>query len=354
MPGQERLRGRPATSSSRPRLAHIPVVLLTGAFEPVDQARAAEAGCDGVLAKPFEPQLVIGRVKELLARPSATRRRRRRRRRAPRSDAIAGRRRRGRCPPNWPRADASPRPWRRTTISIGSTRRSPSSTTRAGAATGGPPTPAPSIRPASTAFDAERGFAGAVGRAPGSIRAGRQRPPTCRRRAVAVDDSAVAPPTATEPVPATDSRRRSAPTLRRSRRLRRRAAAAASSTARAARVGRHRDAALRRPRPRPTARDAVARRHPSQRARGVAAARRCVRRAARRRAGRRAAAAPVWPSARHRAAPVVTDELVEQVTRRVLDHLSDRVVRETVAEIVSQIAERLVREEIERIKASLK
>ena len=55
-----------------PSLAHIPVVLLTGAFEPVDQARAAEAGCDGVLAKPFEPQLVIGRVKELLARPRHT------------------------------------------------------------------------------------------------------------------------------------------------------------------------------------------------------------------------------------------------------------------------------------------
>ena len=54
-----------------PRLAHIPVVLLTGAFEPVDQAKAAEAGCDGVLAKPFEPQLVIQRVKELLARPRA-------------------------------------------------------------------------------------------------------------------------------------------------------------------------------------------------------------------------------------------------------------------------------------------
>jgi CheY-like chemotaxis protein len=50
-----------------PKLSHIPVVLLTGAFEPVDQARAAEVGCDGVLAKPFEPQLVIGRVKELLA-----------------------------------------------------------------------------------------------------------------------------------------------------------------------------------------------------------------------------------------------------------------------------------------------
>jgi CheY-like chemotaxis protein len=53
----------------QPRLAHIPVLLLTGAFEPVDQQKAAEAGCDGVLAKPFEPQLVIGRVKQLLSRP---------------------------------------------------------------------------------------------------------------------------------------------------------------------------------------------------------------------------------------------------------------------------------------------
>jgi CheY-like chemotaxis protein len=49
-----------------PRLSHIPVLLLTGAFEPVDQDMAARAGCDGVLAKPFEPQLVIARVNELL------------------------------------------------------------------------------------------------------------------------------------------------------------------------------------------------------------------------------------------------------------------------------------------------
>jgi CheY-like chemotaxis protein len=49
-------------------LKHIPVLLLTGAFEPVDDAKAAEVGCDGVLAKPFEPQLVIARVKELLGR----------------------------------------------------------------------------------------------------------------------------------------------------------------------------------------------------------------------------------------------------------------------------------------------
>jgi CheY-like chemotaxis protein len=52
---------------SHPRFAHIPVLLLTGAFEPIDQAKAADVGCDGVLAKPFEPQLVISRVKELLA-----------------------------------------------------------------------------------------------------------------------------------------------------------------------------------------------------------------------------------------------------------------------------------------------
>jgi CheY-like chemotaxis protein len=50
----------------RPELAHIPVLLLAGAFEPVDEAKAKEAGCDGVLVKPFEPQHVITRVRELL------------------------------------------------------------------------------------------------------------------------------------------------------------------------------------------------------------------------------------------------------------------------------------------------
>jgi len=50
-----------------PHLAQIPVLLLTGAFEPVDEARARAAGCDGVLVKPFEPQMVINRVKDLLA-----------------------------------------------------------------------------------------------------------------------------------------------------------------------------------------------------------------------------------------------------------------------------------------------
>jgi CheY-like chemotaxis protein len=51
-----------------PRLARIPVMLLTGAFEPADEGRIAESGCDGVLAKPFEAQEVIARVRELLDR----------------------------------------------------------------------------------------------------------------------------------------------------------------------------------------------------------------------------------------------------------------------------------------------
>lgn len=49
-----------------PTLRHIPVLLLAGAFEPVDDALAAQVGCDGVLVKPFEPQHVIARVRELL------------------------------------------------------------------------------------------------------------------------------------------------------------------------------------------------------------------------------------------------------------------------------------------------
>ena len=51
---------------STPALADIPVLLLTGAFEPVDEARARAARVDGVLSKPFETDTVIKRVRELL------------------------------------------------------------------------------------------------------------------------------------------------------------------------------------------------------------------------------------------------------------------------------------------------
>lgn len=47
-------------------MGNTPVLLLAGAFEPVDDAKVRASGCDGLLVKPFEPQQLIARVKELL------------------------------------------------------------------------------------------------------------------------------------------------------------------------------------------------------------------------------------------------------------------------------------------------
>ena len=51
---------------SDPARDRIPVVLLTGAFEPLDESRCAAIGRHEVLVKPFEPRQVIGKVRELL------------------------------------------------------------------------------------------------------------------------------------------------------------------------------------------------------------------------------------------------------------------------------------------------
>jgi CheY-like chemotaxis protein len=53
-----------------PALAHIPVLLLTGTFEAFDEARAKRCGAAGHIAKPFESQLLVERVRQLLARPA--------------------------------------------------------------------------------------------------------------------------------------------------------------------------------------------------------------------------------------------------------------------------------------------
>jgi CheY-like chemotaxis protein len=50
----------------RSDLSHIPVLLLAGAFEAVDEARAQQVRSNGILVKPFEPQQVISRVRELI------------------------------------------------------------------------------------------------------------------------------------------------------------------------------------------------------------------------------------------------------------------------------------------------
>jgi CheY-like chemotaxis protein len=51
-----------------PALSRIPVLLLTGASEPADDARVRALGCAGVLVKPFDPQMAIARVRALLER----------------------------------------------------------------------------------------------------------------------------------------------------------------------------------------------------------------------------------------------------------------------------------------------
>ena len=52
-----------------PRLTHIAVMLLFGAFQPFDKDRAVRVRCDATLSKPFEPQALIDNVQLLLAKP---------------------------------------------------------------------------------------------------------------------------------------------------------------------------------------------------------------------------------------------------------------------------------------------
>src|SRR6267143_1657106 len=50
-------------------LAHIPVILLVGAFDPLDEQEAQRVGADGVLKKPFvPPDPLISMVKSALLR----------------------------------------------------------------------------------------------------------------------------------------------------------------------------------------------------------------------------------------------------------------------------------------------
>src|SRR5712692_9067067 len=50
-------------------LAHIPVILLVGAFDPLDEQEAQRVGADGVLKKPFvPPEPLISMVKSALQR----------------------------------------------------------------------------------------------------------------------------------------------------------------------------------------------------------------------------------------------------------------------------------------------
>jgi CheY-like chemotaxis protein len=57
-----------------PKFAHIPVVLLAGAFDPLDEHEAQRVGADGILKKPFvPPDPLITMVQTLLQRQPAER-----------------------------------------------------------------------------------------------------------------------------------------------------------------------------------------------------------------------------------------------------------------------------------------
>ncbi|MCC7418012.1 MAG: response regulator [Acidobacteria bacterium] len=307
-----------------PRLAHIPVVLLTGAFEPVDQARAAAMGCEGVLAKPFEPQLVIGRVRELLARGASAK---------PVSPAAGHA-----SPPRQP-----PPPFEDPLF---------------GAAA--PAAPAqPSAPDLDNYFDRlDEAFASLVGNAPA---AGAQpaRPEIDWFQTSATDapardeawDIALPPAEPVRPLLAEADRiLPSAAVLRPDRSAAlgppEAAPAAPASVPIPSSATDRTSAPAATPiaEPAPIAgQTAVAPLPPLAEAFAALLA-------AEQQAGP-PDAPPVWPASAP--APSVTDEMIEAIATRVLARLSDAAVRERASEMVGAIAERLVREEIARIKAEI-
>jgi len=313
-----------------PSLAHIPVVLLTGAFEPVDQARASEAGCDGVLAKPFEPQLVIGRVKDLLARRSA-------------AAAATG------APAAIPTtAPSVPAPGPSPAISLDSyfdrLDAAFTNVSAAPAATSGPPPPAPAAAPQLA--DEIDWFGAAKTRRPtpppelelpappamderpdlplSAFAATASEPETAPGATVIAPEEHYAPPapvaeTPYVPIPATAAS----------------PAPVADAPSPVAEVPAPADAT---PVAQPEAVAATpAAPVPIHQLPTLADAFAVLL------AAEKGEVVPSWPA----------DDIVEQITKRILAQLSERIIRETVADVVNAVAERMIREEIERIKAAI-
>jgi CheY-like chemotaxis protein len=280
-----------------PRLKHIPVLLLTGAFEPVDQAKAAAAGCDGVLAKPFEPQLVIARVKELLGMGG---------------QAVTSTKPVEKVAPPAPPADD----W----------------APRAAAPKGASPQ-ADHLERLDSYFDQlDAAFQTLGDRTPSAQSGG---PAGASPAAELIDwiDGRPAPPgplpdlPLSEAAPVDDSESGHAPEP---------------------------EAPPLPPAPEPAPETATAAPAPPLRLPPIADAFAAILAAEQHEP--MPATAPAWPTP---AAPstsggALSEEAVEEITRRIIGRLSDRVVRDTVSDVVSSVAERLVREEIERIKSSIK
>ena len=55
-----------AALRSEPALRSVPIILLAGTFESFDQQRGSQAGASDFVTKPFESQVLVGKVKQLL------------------------------------------------------------------------------------------------------------------------------------------------------------------------------------------------------------------------------------------------------------------------------------------------
>jgi CheY-like chemotaxis protein len=308
-------------------LAHIPVLLLTGAFEPVDEQRASAAGCDGVLAKPFEPHMVITRVKELLAGGAVPRATLSGSggAEAPRPPAVAEESAGAEKPfvAEPLAADDAPAPAARleagpeaaplgaeaADAQVRISRRTPIAVPGFGA----PAPPVESHAALDEYFDRLDAAFATLQQTPATAADSGQAPLGA--------GAVVSAGAAAEPVPELSS------------------AKAATTAPRESPVEPPlADAA---PAPVPKA--------PAQPL-GIAQAFSALFAAER---GETPPDAPtiIGPAA---VPQVSIDDLAERVARLVLERLSDRVVRETVTDVVSRVAERLVRDEIERVKATLK
>jgi CheY-like chemotaxis protein len=304
-------------------LAHIPVLLLTGAFEPVDEQRAGAVGCDGVLAKPFEPHMVITRVKELLAGGAASRGLMRGPAGVsevvgPAVSAAAADAEAPAAPEAASVPDAAvaplesvsePAPERPALLlpaeAAGTLARDSRRTPIAVPGFGAPVPPAETHAALDDYFDRLDAAFATLQQAP--------------------SDGAAAPAAGTGFAAAADTQGTGAGQEP--------PASASQPAVQAAPV------------PAPTSAPAVRAQAP-----GIAQAFSALFAAER---GETSPDAPAFigPAA---VPQVSVDDLAERVTRQVLERLSDRVVRDTVTDIVSRVAERLVRDEIERVKATLK
>jgi len=281
----------------RADLSHIPVLLLAGAFEPVDEARAQQVHSDGVLVKPFEPQQVIARVRDLIESSRA----------------------------------ASPRPAPAPSPTV-LEQRSPAGLPHAAAAVPESRTMVESRERSESNLDDYFDRLDAAFAELGSSESGRH----SQARARSEDDFdardvptlesllAVSAAAQSEDQPAPGAARAAdlsayEPVLQHSGTARR-----AGGTSESVEPAHGRNLVA----------DMFAALFAAEQGEVVVPA------------------APA-PSPMAAASPGVTDGLVDEVTRRVMERLAPDAANELVAQIVSEVAERLIREEIARIKASV-